>query len=82
LIRQLLTESTLLSLASGTMGLLFAAGGLKTLLLFVPSELAVLREARLNGWVLDSRSSYAWRQDSHAAFSRRSECYGVTWREC
>lgn len=52
LIRQLLTESTLLALAGGTMGLLVAVAGLKALLSFVPGELAVLREARLNGWVL------------------------------
>jgi putative ABC transport system permease protein len=52
LIRQLLTESTLLSLSGGALGLLFAVGGLKVLLAFVPGELAVLREAGLNGWVL------------------------------
>lgn len=52
LIRQLLTESTLLALAGGAMGLLVAVAGLKALLSFVPGELAVLREARLNGWVL------------------------------
>jgi putative ABC transport system permease protein len=52
LIRQLLTESTLLSLSGGALGLFFAVGGLKALLTFVPGELAVLREAGLNGWVL------------------------------
>ncbi|HKV62686.1 MAG TPA: ABC transporter permease [Candidatus Acidoferrum sp.] len=52
LIRQLLTESTLLSLLGGTLGLLFAFGGLKMLLAFVPAELSVLQEAGLNGWVL------------------------------
>jgi putative ABC transport system permease protein len=52
LIRQLLTESTLLSLSGGALGLLLAVGGLKALLTFVPGELAVLREAGLNGWVL------------------------------
>src|SRR5882724_9416797 len=52
LIRQLLTESTLLSLFGGALGLLFAVGGLKGLLAFVPADLGVLREASLNRWVL------------------------------
>jgi putative ABC transport system permease protein len=52
LIRQLLTESTLLSLCGGAMGLLLAFAGLRILLAFVPAELDVLREAGLNGWVL------------------------------
>jgi putative ABC transport system permease protein len=52
LVRQLLTESTLLSVMGGVLGLLFAIGGLKLLLAFVPAELAVLREAGLNGRVL------------------------------
>ena len=52
LIGQLLAESTLLSLLGGAVGLLFAFGGLKALLAFVPGDLAVLQEAGLNGWVL------------------------------
>ena len=52
LIRQLLTESMLLSLFGGALGLLFAVVGLKALLAFVPADLGVLREAGLNGWVL------------------------------
>jgi len=52
LMRQLLTESTLLALCGGAMGLLLAFAGLKMLLAFVPVELDVLREAGLNGWVL------------------------------
>jgi putative ABC transport system permease protein len=52
LIRQLLTESTLLSVMGGVLGLLFAIVGLKLLLAFVPAELAVLRETELNGRVL------------------------------
>jgi putative ABC transport system permease protein len=52
LIRQLLTESTLLSLFGGALGLLFAVAGLKALLAFAPADLGVLRETGLNGWVL------------------------------
>jgi predicted permease len=52
LMRQLLTESTLISLFGGAVGLLFAFAGLKALMVFVPAELGVLRETGLNGWVL------------------------------
>jgi putative ABC transport system permease protein len=52
LIRHLLTESTLLSLLGGAVGLLCAFAGLKALMVFVPGELGVLRETALNGWVL------------------------------
>ncbi len=52
LIRQLLTESLLLSFLGGGLGLLLAVGGLKILNSFVPADLAVLRETGLNGWVL------------------------------
>ena len=52
LIRQLLTESTLLSLLGGGLGLLFAVGGLRALMAFVPADLGVLRETGMNGWVL------------------------------
>ena len=52
LIRQMLTESMLLSLCGGVLGLIFAFVALKVLLVFVPAELSVLREAGLNGRVL------------------------------
>jgi putative ABC transport system permease protein len=52
LTRQLLTESVLLSFLGGGLGLVFAVAGLKVLKTFVPSDLTVLREAGLNGWVL------------------------------
>jgi putative ABC transport system permease protein len=52
LIRQLLTESVLLSFLGGGLGLLIAVAGLKILKSFVPSDLVVLRETGLNGWVL------------------------------
>ena len=52
LIRQLLTESLLLSFLGGGPGLLFAAAGLKILKSFVPGDLAILQKTGLNGWVL------------------------------
>jgi putative ABC transport system permease protein len=52
LVRQLLTESMLLALLGGALGLVFAVLGLKVLLAFVPAELDVLRQAGLNGRVL------------------------------
>jgi putative ABC transport system permease protein len=50
--RQLLTESLLLSLAGGAVGLLFAVGGLRLLMAFAPAELGVLRDSGLDGKVL------------------------------
>src|SRR5271154_6009509 len=52
LVRQLLTESMLLALLGGALGLVFAVVGLKVLLAFVPAELDVLRHAGLNSRVL------------------------------
>jgi predicted permease len=52
LIRQLLTESTLLSLAGGALGLFLAIAGLKALLAFVPADLGVLQDRGLNRTVL------------------------------
>jgi putative ABC transport system permease protein len=52
LMRQLLTESTLLALLGGALGLLLAIAGLKVLLAFVPADLAILRDSGLNGTVL------------------------------
>jgi len=52
LTRQLLTESLMLSLAGGALGLLFAVAGLRTLMAFVPPELSVVQESSLNGTVL------------------------------
>jgi putative ABC transport system permease protein len=52
LLRQLLTESSMLTLAGGAVGLILAFTGLKVLMAFVPSDLEVLQHASLNGWVL------------------------------
>jgi putative ABC transport system permease protein len=52
LIRQLLTESVLLSLLGGFFGLLFAFAGLKILTSLAPPNLVVLHESSLNGPVL------------------------------
>jgi putative ABC transport system permease protein len=52
LVRQLLTESTLLSLCGGIIGVLFAFVGLRALMAFVPEDLVILHETALNGWVL------------------------------
>ena len=52
LMRQLLTESTLLSMVGGVLGVFFAVGGLKVLLALVSADLAILHGSGLNGWVL------------------------------
>ena len=52
LARQLLTESTLMALAGGGLGLLLAFAGLKALLALAPADLNILNEVGLNGWVL------------------------------
>jgi putative ABC transport system permease protein len=52
LLGQLLTESILLSLLGGALGIFLAWTGLRVLGAFVPSELAGVRETGLNGWVL------------------------------
>ena len=50
--RQLLTESLLLSVAGGVVGLVLAVAGLRALMAFVPAELGLVRESGVNGKVL------------------------------
>ena len=52
LLRQMLTESLLLSLAGGLLGTAFAAGGLQILKSFLPPSLSAVRETGLNQTVL------------------------------
>jgi putative ABC transport system permease protein len=51
LIRQLLTESALIALAGGTLGLAVAGSGLSSLLAMAPSNLPRLNDIRLDSWV-------------------------------
>jgi len=52
LVRQLLTESMLLSLFGGGMGLFLAAVGIQALAAFAPAELSVIRQTRIDPQVL------------------------------
>jgi putative ABC transport system permease protein len=52
LLAQLLTESILLSLLGGALGIFLADSGLRVLSAFVPSDLAGAKETGLNAWVL------------------------------
>jgi predicted permease len=51
LIRQLLTESMLIALAGGTLGLAVASLGLGSLLALAPRSLPRLSDIRLDGWI-------------------------------
>ncbi len=51
-VRQLLTESVLLSLVGGALGLLLALWGTDVLISAVPDSIPRLQEAGINGWVL------------------------------
>lgn len=53
LLRQLLTESTVLSLAGGAVGVLLAAAGVRTLLALAPAgRIPRVDEVHIDGWVL------------------------------
>src|SRR5262245_739937 len=51
-VRQLLTESVLLSLPGGLCGLLFAVWGMDVLTKLIPPDLPRVEEIKINGWVL------------------------------
>jgi predicted permease len=51
-VRQLLTESFLLALLAGALGLLLAIGGSAALVRFGPESLPRIAEIRMDGWVL------------------------------
>ncbi len=52
LVAQLLTESVLLSMLGGIGGILLASIGLRALNALIPSELAIVKDTGLDGWVL------------------------------
>lgn len=52
LVRQLLTETIVLSLAGGAVGLLCGVAGLKALMVFIPGDLVTLQAVTLNRWIL------------------------------
>jgi putative ABC transport system permease protein len=52
LLRQLLTESTVLSLLGGTLGMFLANAGLGLLGSLVPPDLSGIQQVAMNGWVM------------------------------
>ena len=52
IVRQLVTESLILSLLSGSVGILLAVWGVDALVKLAPGDIPRLTEARIDGWVL------------------------------
>lgn len=52
IIRQLVTESFVLAVVAGTVGLVIAAGGARVLIALAPQEIPRLNEAGIDRWVL------------------------------
>jgi ABC-type antimicrobial peptide transport system permease subunit len=52
IVRQLITESVLLAFLAGALGLLFAYGGSKGLVVLAPANLFRLAETGIDAWVL------------------------------
>lgn len=59
LIRQLLTESVLLSLAGGVLGVFMAEWGVTLMLSFLPIDLPRINPIEINGWVLGATALLA-----------------------
>jgi len=69
-LRQLLTESTLLAVAGGALGLLLATWGRKLYLVSSRKRFRVPQKIRLDGRVLLSRSLFRWYREFFSGWHR------------